>query len=866
MTRWIKWILLTLLGLSVLAGLLGWMLLRGSLPVLEGRQSLPGLSAPVTIGRDALGTVTIDAASPADAARALGYVHAQERYFEMDLMRRTSAGELAALFGPRALPVDRQHRLHRMRARAERDLAAFAGPHRAELQAYTAGVNAGLSDLTVRPWPYLLLRQAPQPWTEADAVLTGDAMYFDLQDADDTRGLALWQLKQQLPAALFTLLTAEGNDWDAPLQGAPRAVPALPDATSVDLRQLASPDQDRSEATEPLAAGSNNFAVAGKLTADGRAIVADDMHLALRAPNLWFRVRLRYADPQAAGGKVDVTGFSLPGLPAVIVGSNTHVAWGFTNGYADTADLFRVTPCAGQHAEGCAPVTVHRERIVVAGAAEQVLDVRETGEGPLIRALPDGQALALRWVGHLPGALNLGLSDLARAGDLDSALQTANTIAMPAQNLLLADAQGRIAWRLLGPLPARASGCGSEQLVLPSASAPVDDAGQPATPCASWPISTTLVATITDPADGRLWTANNRVADGPLLATLGDGGYQLGARAQQIRDDLQRLDRLDERALLAIQLDRRAVFLQRWWALLQTEASAAPAGSALRELGDAAAHWDGSANVDSVSFRLVRAWRLAVQTRIEDGLTAPARARSVGGRNVRGEKFAVRGRFCDDSPACSRATGQEAAQKQTASAGFAARTASAAHAPSLGPEFKLPNLAQFEGVMWSLLQQRPANLLPRRDSCAAMASAPKGCSDEQGWSRLLEAAAMQVRDELSQDAPLDIRTWGEHNTARICHPLAAALPWRTKQLLCMPADPLPGAGDMPRVQAPSFGASERMVVSPGHEADGIIHMPGGQSGHPLSPYWGAGHEDWVNGRETPFLPGAARHTLTLQPQ
>jgi penicillin amidase len=811
MTRWIKWTLLTLLGLSVLAGLLGWMLLRSSLALLDGRQTLPGLSAPVAIARDARGTVTIEATNPVDAARALGYVHAQERYFEMDLMRRTSAGELAALFGARALPIDRQHRLHRMRARAERDLAAFAGPHRAELQAYTAGVNDGLAALTVRPWPYLLLRQAPQPWTEADGVLTGDAMYFDLQDADDGRALALWQLKQQLPAALFALLATEGNAWDAPLQGAPRATPALPDAASVDLRQLASPERDRPNATETLAPGSNNFAVAGTLTADGRAIVADDMHLALRAPNLWFRVRLRYPDPHAAGGKVDVAGFSLPGLPAVIVGSNTHVAWGFTNGYADTADLFRVTPCAGQHTQGCAPVTVHRERIAVAGAAAQVLDVRETEQGPLVQNLPDGRALALRWVGHLPGALNLGLAGLARAGDLDAALRAADTIAVPAQNLVLADASGRIAWRLLGPLPQRASGCGSEHLVLPSTSAPVDDAGQPTTPCASWPISTTLVTAITDPADGRLWTANNRVADGPLLATLGDGGYQLGARAQQIRDDLQRLERLDEQALLAIQLDRRAVFLQRWWALLQTEATRAPAGSALRALGSAAAHWDGSANIDSVSFRLVRAWRLAVQGRIEDGLTAPARA-------------------------------------------------------ALGPAFKTPSLPQFEGVMWSLLQQRPVNLLPRRESCANIAPASNPCDDHQGWTRLLEAAAAEVRDAPSDGLPLDARTWGEHNTARICHPLAAALPWHAKRLLCMPADPLPGAGDMPRVQAPSFGASERMVVSPGHEADGIVHMPGGQSGHPLSPYWGAGHQDWVHGRETPFLPGAAEHTLILQPK
>jgi len=163
----------------------------------------------------------------------------------------------------------------------------------------------------------------------------------------------------------------------------------------------------------------------------------------------------------------------------------------------------------------------------------------------------------------------------------------------------------------------------------------------------------------------------------------------------------------------------------------------------------------------------------------------------------------------------------------------------------------MPKLAQFEGVAWPLLEQRPAHLLPRRfDS----------------WDALLEDAAAQVRDELSATGPLAARSWGERNTAHICHPLAGAIPLLGERALCMPPDPLDGDADMPRVAAPSFGASERMVVSPGHEADGIIHMPGGQSGHPLSPFWGAGHDDWVHGRPTPFLPGETEHTLTLRPR
>ena len=141
----------------VAASITAYCLLRGSLPVLEGQHALPGLNAAVTLSRDANGTVTIDAQNESDALRALGYVHAQERYFEMDLMRRSAAGELAALVGPLALDVDKQRRLHRLRARVEQDLPLIVADKRPQLDAYVAGVNAGLAALRARPWPYLSL-------------------------------------------------------------------------------------------------------------------------------------------------------------------------------------------------------------------------------------------------------------------------------------------------------------------------------------------------------------------------------------------------------------------------------------------------------------------------------------------------------------------------------------------------------------------------------------------------------------------------------------------------------------------------------------------------------------------------------------
>lgn len=819
MIRWLKRGVLALLFLVLIGFCAGWWLLRGSLAQSDGQLRLPGLSAPVTIERDALGVVTIHAANELDALRALGYIHGQERFFEMDLMRRSAAGELSELIGPATIEVDKQHRIHRLRARVMEHLDTIAGDELPQLQAYVDGVNAGVNDLRVRPWPYLLLREPPQPWQLADTPLVGYAMYFDLQGGDGENELALWRIRQHVPPALWALLARDGTSWDAPLEGAPRGDAVLPDAATLDLRTLPMPDAESAKQfAEKMAPGSNNFAVSGALTSDGRAILADDMHLGLRVPSIWFRVRLLYHDAKAPGGHVDVSGFTLPGIPGVIVGSNTHVAWGFTNSYAMNAQWRQVPRCAGS-AAACGRQVEH-ETIAVAHGKPVAFDFQQTDWGPIVHTLPDRDGLALRWTAQVPGSINLALAQLPNLTTAAQALAHSQRIAIPAQNLLIGDAAGHIGWRITGSLPDLRGWCGWDRV------APVDAPGSidareaepfaqanhvPIEPCHAWDVSGAIAPTLLDPPSSRLWTANNRTLDGKSLETVGDSGYGLGARAQQIRDDLNAKNHFTEKDLLAIQLDDRAVFLQRWWKLLQDETTRAKS-PALRELATAAAHWDGRADPSSVSYRLVRAWRLDVLARIRDGLLAPAEA-------------------------------------------------------ALGNNFIMPSLPQLEGVAWPLVTQRPDNLLPRRFAqCTSSANANADpCHGATGWDALFEDAAVAVRDELSKRGPLAQRRWGERNTAAICHPLAQALPGFVRRWLCMPPDELPGDANMPRVAAPDFGASERMVVSPGHEADGIIEMPGGQSGNPLSPFWGAGHEAWVRGEPTPFLPGHTTHTLRLLP-
>ena len=828
MVRWFKRGAFTLLILIVLAFATGWWLMHGSLAKLDGDVPLPGLSAVVSIERDALGVVTVHAANEIDAMRALGYVHAQERFFEMDLMRRSAAGELSELFGRVALDLDKQHRVHRFRARALDQLGTIAGDHMPQLQAYTDGVNAGLADLRVRPWPYLLLQTKPEPWQLSDTALAGYAMFFDLQGGTNERELALWRIRQVVPTALYKLIAADGTEWDAPLEGVARGNVALPDAATLDLRKLPAPGIDGSPPyVDANAPGSNNFAVAGALTKDGRAIVASDMHLGLRAPNIWFRARLLYPDARAVEGKVDVSGFTLPGIPAVIVGSNTHVAWGFTNSYGDWADW--VEDCDEAINTACRQVNTaltddHDETIFVKGEPPILMKVVQRLEGTRTPAVAGASArLSLIWTAHFPGALTLGSMDMAHAQDIDAAIRTGNHAGIPAQNMLVADSNGHIAWTIAGRIPADfiidkcprnaplkvpvpPPGMIVETLPPPGTVAEKrppprmqESQEMPAPSCFSWGrLDHTLWAeqnpAILNPPSDRLWSANNRVTDGTDLATIGDSGYALGARAKQIHDDLFAKNQFTEKDLLAIQLDDRTLFLERWWKQLRAlvQSSNDPV---LRRIEAATRHWDAHASADAVSYRIVRAWRLSVLDRIQQGLMAPAEV-------------------------------------------------------ALGKDFVMPQLEQLEGVAWELITQRPINLLPRKfDS----------------WDQLLIDAAHDSDSKLEKIGPLEQRRWGERNTAAICHPLAGALPSFLKHFLCMPADALPGDSNMPRVAAPDFGASERMVVSPGHETDGIIEMPAGQSGNPLSPFWGAGHAAWVRGEATPFLPGPTVHVLRLVP-
>jgi penicillin amidase len=355
---------------------------------------------------------------------------------------------------------------------------------------------------------------------------------------------------------------------------------------------------------------------------------------------------------------------------------------------------------------------------------------------------------------------------------------------MPGQNFMVADSEGHIGWTLAGKLPRRAA---------PEADVPwlSTDSG---VGFSGW-VDPPSQPHVVDPPDGLLWSANARVVGGNEAWLIGDDGMDRGARAAQIREDLvSAATPFAPLSSLAIQLDDRALFLERWRALMsQVVERARSAGDHGQDAASAVlARWSGHAAPDDPAYRLVHAFRLQVEARAFYMLVAPAR-----------------------------------------------------HA---APDFEFVIPDSFEGPLWRLMQERPAHLLSPnypdwdaflREALTAAEGLPAGCRD------------------------LASCRWGTVNALRIAHPLSSALPFLSP-VLDMPTVSVPGARhDMPRIQGPDYGASERFSVAPGHESEGYFHMPGGQSGHPLSPFYRAGFSDWVEAKPTPLLPGAAAHLLVL---
>ncbi len=556
-----RWLLYSVGLLIIVIGclILGlWWSMRASLPLLDGEASLARLTRPVQVERDDLGVPTVRGADRSDIARATGFLHAQDRFFQMDLMRRTAAGELSELLGPGMLEHDRSMRLHRLRNVARQTMKTTRADEARILQAYVEGVNAGLNALGARPPEYLLLRSQPAPWLPEDSVLAALAMFVFLQDENGDEDAAMDLLKTVLPPPAFDFFVPMGTDWDAPVDGTvlPTApIPSPEQFSFARLVSLAGGTAAPRSIRDDIVVGSNSWAVNCRLSKSGGALVANDMHLALRLPNTWYRMRLVCQPTGQASPTVDVTGVSLPGTPAIIVGSNRSIAWAFTNSMLDTTDLVKLEvrkgkPDAYRTPDGWKPFQEHREVLKIRGGQDKTLLVRSTIWGPVIAAQKDTVSYAVHWVAHLQGAVNFRLLELENIRNVESALSFAPESGIPVQNFVVGDRSGRIGWTVMGRLPRRQGDSGLSPVSWSDGAIAWD----------GW-LAPELYPRYEDPDDGLVWTANNRIAGSPDYMQSGPWITDLGARARQIRDGLRQLKTADPQDMLAIQLDDRAIFL-----------------------------------------------------------------------------------------------------------------------------------------------------------------------------------------------------------------------------------------------------------------------------------------------------------------
>jgi penicillin amidase len=510
-------------GLVLLAtGALGTILMA-TLPKLDGAISVPGASAGIEIQRDEMGIVTIRARSDADAAFALGYAHAQDRLFQMDLTRRLGAGRLSEVIGAPTVETDRFMRRLGLYRAAVANLAHLPRDAQRFLQAYADGVNAYLARRDSLPAPeFLLLGYRPEPWTPADSLVWGRLM--------------AWQLS--------------GNWRDERLRQ------VLADRLPPQVMQVLWPtNQSHAFLDDPhwtlLGAGaSNNWVLAGNRSVTGKPLLANDPHLALDMPAAWYLARL-----ETPAGRL--VGATAPGVPLIVIGDNDHVAWGFTTTNADTQDLFveSLLP-GGRYATptGPQPLLKRDETIAVKGGASVVETVLETRHGPLIQIDQATQrAYALAWTGLAPddgtAAALLAMSRAPSAAAFHDALRRFDS---PVQNVVYADDAGAIGFATIGRIPIRKNLLNGSLMPVPGESGDYDWVGM---------IPFDALPQGMNPPVGYFATANNRITDAqyPYFVTAHwDADY----RVDRIRQMIEARPKHDLDSMIAIQRDTYSLAAQ----------------------------------------------------------------------------------------------------------------------------------------------------------------------------------------------------------------------------------------------------------------------------------------------------------------
>jgi penicillin G amidase len=630
-----------LIGLAAVLAIAAAALVLSTFPARTGSVHVRGPRGVVTIATDGRGVPAIRAGSIPDAMFGIGWAHARDRLWQMEFERRVAAGRLAEVLGGRAAPADAFLRTVGFRRAAEAAWRRSASPDvRTLLEAYAAGVNAFVASGRGRPVELRVLRIAPEPWTPVDSLAWGKMMAWDLsRNADDeirlarlTEALGAERANELMPvnAGEPTILTAD--EWS------PRAAPGSPAgfrlppagpwrSVAADLALL-----------EPLGLGSgegigsNSWVVAGSRTASGFPLLANDPHLKLRMPAVWYLASL-----EAPG--LSVSGATLPGIPFVLIGRNARIAWGLTSLEPDVEDLFvertdGAHPGRYLHRGEWKPFASRVERIRVRGGAEVAVTVRESVHGPLVGSVMSGSstlgsAVALRWTGLDPDDRTAeAFWAIDRASSWPEFLAGVALVHTAAQNFLYADRDGHIGYSASGAMPLRPRADGR----LPVAGTGEDD----------WAgfVRFEDLPRVLDPPRGYLVTANNRAAPGePYAFGL---AWAPPYRAARIAERLLAKPKLTPEDFRGIQGDVVSLQARDLLAVLK---DARPRDADSRRALELLRGWNGEMSESSAAAAVYAAWYVELARIADDELEAVG-----GGVRSRFLLEALRGDspFCDD--------------------------------------------------------------------------------------------------------------------------------------------------------------------------------------------------------------------------
>lgn len=667
--RLVKGVVIGLLVVVLLAtvggiGAVAWLTARAQ-PPMTGELRVPGLSAPATVQRDVRGLAWITAESPADLFFAQGWLHASERMWQMEVWRHIGGGRLSEAFGESQIDTDRFIRTLGWRQAAERDLAGLSATARDALDRYAAGVNAWLEANRDRlAVPYLVTGVEPEPWTPLDTMLWSKVQAWNLggnMDVELFRYLADARLgdpartDELFPTRSGPVITptglpgsgGSGADLPRPDDGSREAAPLarrLPAPTddqaagwravaSAGARALRTAGLDGGDAlASDHGIGSNDWVVAPGRSLTGGALLANDPHLGISMPSIWYINGLRCATVSEAC-PYDVVGVSFPGVPGVVLGHNARIAWGVTNVDPDVQDLVVETvdpadPTRYIGPDGTSrPFTLRTETIQVAGGDPVTMEVRETVHGPILndvdRRLADAPLMALRWVGTLPAAAPDRTVEaflaLDAARDFDEFREALSLYVAPSQNFVYADIDGHIGYQLPGLIPVRSD--------------PADRGLRPVRGDDGTGEWTDIVPFDDlprqyDPIDGWIVTANNAPVDEDWPDAIGtewDPGY----RAERIIDriNVQSEDGLTFEEMADIQTDT-APLRARDVAFLLGEGQ--PATDDGRIVAGRIGDWDGACTTDSRGCAAYMVWEYRVLRAIFDDELGPLARDYVG--------------------------------------------------------------------------------------------------------------------------------------------------------------------------------------------------------------------------------------------